>query len=612
MNKLLLAFVACLLALNLQASTLHAQAATTAATAPAATTVSTQPATAAAKLPKVAAIRLSGTVLEGPPQFSLFGDQSGKNKTLREWLNRLAKARQDDSIAAVALDMDDVRLGWAQAQELAQAVRKLDEVKPVYAFLTSGNVPTYLVAAAAREVTMDPAGHLDVKGIAGEMMFFRGTLDYLGVEPQMLQVGKYKGAAEPVMLKGPTKELREEYDRLFDDLFSQMVTQIADARRLKPDAVKAAIDEGPFAADDAMKHKLVDKLVARVNWKNHVGIKVAVRDQYLWQSDYGAPSRSGLDLSNPFSMLGSLLKKPASEIKDPTVAIVVVDGMIVTGESDVGVLGGRTVGDRTIVKALKEVGDDKRIKAVVLRIDSPGGSAIASEMIYQAVAELAAKKPVIVSVANMAASGGYYVAVGAKTVYADSTAIVGSIGVVGGKLAIDKTLNKIGITTYEITRGKNAGLELSRPWNQRELAVITRMLLKTYDLFLQRVKAGRGNRIKDIDSVAQGRVFTARQAVDNGLIDKVGTLADSVDAARKAAGIKTSAIIVLPRAKTLADILLGTDDDASVSGMGTNIDLRLLRQLGLDRPGVSYLLNLARMIGSEKTLTVMPHYVEVK
>jgi len=564
----------------------------------------------------IAHMRLAGSVPDSPPEVNLFGDVGGR-RTLRDWLARLDQARDDAKVLAVALEIDRAALPWAQAQEFADAVRRLNEVKPVYVFFSTGGIGTYTVAAAGRDIAMEPAGTLDIRGLAGEMMYFRGTLDLLGVKPQMIQIGKFKGAAEPMANKEPTPEFQAELEKIFDDLYDQMVTQIADARTLKADAVKSAIDEGPFTGKEALAVKFVDRLLTRSAWREHVSQSLAAPEgAVVWRQDYGLKTGKAPDMSNPFALLSSLMQERGETIKSPTVAIIHADGMIVDGASGSGLLGEKMVGARTMVRTINESAADTRIKAIVLRIDSPGGSAMASELIHQAVRDAAAKKPVVVSVAGMAASGGYYIAVGGPTIYADSTALVGSIGVVTGKLATTETFEKIGISTHTITRGKNAGLDLSRPWTEAEAAVVTKHAQTTYDLFVQRVTDGRGEKIAKVDDIAQGRIFTARQAMDNGMIDHIGGLHEAIADARKQAGLETSNLISLPKPKTFADLLFNADDEEmsaplkSLAPLNLSAESVLVQEL-LKHRGAAYLLNLAATMRHQAMLTAMPYYVQL-
>ncbi len=570
----------------------------------------------------IAHIALGGPVLAGPPEFSLFAGQT-QGMTLREWLQRLAKVRNDDQVQAVALEIDSPRMNWAQAQELADAVRRLNAVKPVYAHVVTTDAVSYLVASAARELTMDPSGDLMITGVGTEMMFFRGTLDHIGVEPQLFQIGRYKGAAEPMTRTGPSEELKGEYGKILDDLYDQLCEQIAEQRELTIPHVRYAVDNGPFSAKSARKYDLIDALVERIQWKQHVINKVldtTKADTAMWDTNYGAKQAKKLDLSNPFTFFGMLMGgKPKQATKDPTVAIIHAEGTISSGSSGSGMFGGKTIGHKTMIRCFQQATRDDNIKAVIFRIDSPGGSALASEMIYQAVRQCAEKKPVIASIVGVGASGGYYIALGADKIIADPSAITGSIGVVGGKMATTGLMNKLGINTFQITRGRNAGLWSSRPWNEREQGLVKTMMEDTYRTFTSRVRQGRGSRVKNVADVAQGRVFTARQAVDNGLIDGIGGLREAVATAQKAAKIKSSHILVLPKPKTLADMLTGSGVSAetpmNVKGAAIRALLSeapsILTAGRKDRQGLSYLLTLGELLGRECVLTAMPYHVSV-
>lgn len=589
------------------------------------TTGSKKGTTTAATAKKIAYIRLAGEVPQSPPDFILLEDSGPA--TLREWLNRLAAARNDATVAAVALEIDSPKIHLGQATELADAIRRLNEVKPVYTFVTGARIPQYLIASAGKEMAIDPAGELDITGIAAEMLFFRGTLDWLGIKPQMIQIGQYKGAAEPMENKEPSAQLKGEYNSLLDDLYSQICKQIGANRRMDLKRVQDAIDQGPFRAADAKRLGLVDQLVEKADWQKHVceAMSSATMNSnaLLWAKDYGKKTAAALDVSNPFALFRMIFKgPPEAEIKSPTVAIIHAEGLITSGRSGEGLFSEHIAGAKTLIEDFKTVTNDDRVKAVVFRIDSPGGSALASELIFQAVKRCAKEKPVIVSISGMGASGGYYIASAGTEIYADSTAIVGSIGVITGKLAMADLFNKIGVSTYSFTRGKNAGLELSRPWDEREMAIVRTMAQSTYDDFVKRISDGRSKQFlaknTKVEDVAQGRIFTAQRAVENGLVDHVGGLREAVLAAQKAAKVDQSHFLILPRPKSILDILSGEDDDdqasESLAKLLPSDHAAILRKLGLSSQtqGLGYLLKIAQLLGEEKVLMAMPQYLSIK
>jgi len=568
---------------------------------------------------RVAHIRLSGPVLESPGAFQLFG-RLQPDRTLSGWLRRLSRARKDGAIKAVAIEIDSPRMNWAHAQELADAVERLDSQKPVYVHIASGGALDLIVASAGRQVAMEPAGTLNLTGVGVEMVFFRGTMDLLGIEPQMVQIGRFKGAAEPLTRTQPSAELLQASRWLLDDLYAQLCEQIARQRGLETSQVAEAIDNGPLSAQAARDFGLVDRLIPKADWEQQLEEALTEEDQpVVIQHGYARSKPPSVDFANPLAVLRFLAKgAERQEIKDPTVAIVHADGLITAGHSGEGLFGQPLVGAKTLRRIFQELAEDSRVKAVVFRVDSPGGSALASELIYQSVARCGRVKPVVTSVGQMAASGGYYIAVGGETIVADPSAMIGSIGVVGGKLAISGLLEKLGVTTYSLTRGRHAGMWMTRPWTQEEEQTVRRLARRTYELFVRRVAESRAGRVADMADIVEGRLFTARQAQELGLIDRVGGLREAVAAATEAAGIKRCHFITLPRPRNLLDLLTGEEADASPGAGrpalpgGAEEVLGGLAEVssGLTK-GWVYLLNVARLWERETVLTALPYYVMV-
>jgi len=559
---------------------------------------------------RIGHVRLSGAVVNAPAGLSLFSF-SESSTTLRDWMHRLAAIRKNERISAVALEVGSVSLTWAHAQELSEAIARLNEVKPVHAHLTSTGTAAYLVASAAKTVSIEPAGMISIAGLAAELTFFRGMLDWLGIEPQFIQIGRYKGASEPFSRTEPSKELLGEYNKILDDLYDQLVAQIARQRKQKPAAVREAIDQGPFTAAAADRLKLVDKLESRFDWQARLTASLGDKTApAVWIADFGKKKAKALDLSNPFALMSLLLRGSGKKkVTDPTIAIVHADGAIMSGKSRQGFFGLNIVGSKTLVECFDEIAEDDRIKAVVFRINSPGGSALASELILQAVRRCAKKKPVITSIAQVGASGGYYIALGGSKILGDACGLTGSIGVISGKLPLSGPMGKIGISTHAITRGKNAGLMLSRPWTDREKDVMRKMAREIYSLFTKRVKESRGKRIPDIEKVAQGRIFTARQAKAAGLIDEIGGLREAVMLAKDQAKLTDCHFITLPTPPSLMDMLGG---GMGIRAMLTDRAREYLSRLTKDSAGVSYVLTLTELLQQERVLTAMPHHVTIR
>ena len=564
---------------------------------------------------KIAHIRLTGKIGNSPAGFSLFGN---KAPTLKDWLHRLARVRKDKSVVGVIIEVDSPSCGLSTASEIAEAIREVAKHKPVYSHIISGGISQYIMASAGSKTWLEPAGGLEIVGIGGELTFYRGIMDKFGLKPQFIQVGKYKGAAEPYMRTKPSKALIAEYNTLFDGLYDHLASEMGKNRSMNSDMVKAIIDQGPFTGPSAKKLNLVDRLITRGEVIQTVK-KLICKDAKIVRN-YGRPKEEEIDFSNPFAAMSALFGKTTSKrIKPNTIAIIHADGPIMSGKGGSSLFGSKTVGDVTMAQAFDEAQRNDNVKAVVFRISSPGGSALASELIYQAVKRCAAKKPVIVSIAGMGASGGYYIACGGHEIWADPSAIVGSIGVVSGRVSFQKVFKDLGINSYEIKRGKNAGLFMSRPWTKDEVELMRKHAAAVYEVFLKRVTDARGKKIKDIHKVAQGRIFTGVVAKKKGLVDHLGGLADVVAAAKKRAKIKGKVnYLVLPRSKTFADMMQDGDEEAAIQkasagilGIKNSIPFQLLKKAG-KLQGVCYLLEMANILNQERTMLALPHHIKIK
>ena len=567
------------------------------------------------KVKNVAHIRLAGKIENSPADFSFFGK---KNLTVKDWLHRFARVRKDKSIAGVIIEVESPGCGLSTASELAAGIREIAKVKPVYAHIISGGISQYILASAGTETWLEPAGGLNIVGIGGELTFYRGMMDKFGLKPQFIQIGKYKGASEPYMRTKPSKALLAEYNALFDGLYDHLASEIGTNRDMNSSMVKAIIDQGPFTGKSAKNLNLVDKLVTKGEVIANVR-KIFGQDCKIIRN-YGRPKEKKIDFSNPFAAMGALFGKTTSKrILPNTIAIIHADGPIMSGKGGSSLFGSKIVGDVTMAQAFSEAQKNDNVKAVVFRISSPGGSALASEIIYQAVKRCAAVKPVIVSIAGMGASGGYYIACGGHEIWADPSAIVGSIGVVSGRVSYQKVMKDLGITSYEITRGKNAGLFMSRPWTKDEIEIMRKHAASVYDLFLKRVTDARGKKIKDIHKVAQGRIFTGSVALKKGLVDHLGGLADVVAAAKKRANVKGKVnYLVLPRSKTFADMIQDGEENtafnkasAELLGIKNSLPFQLLKKTG-KLQGVCYLLELADMLNQERVMLALPHHIKIK
>lgn len=508
----------------------------------------------------IAQITLAGSIPDGVGQGGLLADVSPH---LHRVVERLDKAAGDARVKAVLLSIESPDLGRARADELRGAIARVKKAgKPVAAYLISSEPIHYMLATACDTITMPPAATLEITGVRTEVTFFKAMLDKLGVEAEILQVGEFKGAGEPLTRTSMSPQLRTQYESFVGDLYEQMVERIAADRKLPLDGVREFIDIGVFTPESAREAKLIDA----VGYEDEVvtalagAIKV---DAPKLARDYAEQK-----IDSDFSGIGGLVKlvemlsgqkQQSAGGKKKQVAIVHLTGEIKEGKGSDDLLGGGSAGSASVIEAIRDAAKDEQVVAIVLRIDSPGGSALASDLIWREVERT--EKPIVASLSDIAASGGYYVAVAADKIVAAPGTLTGSIGVVGGKIAIGGAMEKFGVHTDVVSKGRNAGwLSMQTPFTAEERAVFLATMKDVYRLFTSKVAAGRKLDMEKIATLAEGRVFTGRMAKELGLVDRLGTLEEAIDEARKLAGIEENEElerILLPEPRGLFDDLFG-------------------------------------------------------
>jgi protease-4 len=354
-----------------------------------------------------------------------------------------------------------------------------------------------------------------------------------------------------------------------------MVSEIAKRRSISEKRVRDAIDQAWIPADTAKDLGLVDHLVDIDALRDLMASKIGKKVELL--PGYGIEKERDVDFSNPFALL-QLFTKKAEQPESPCVALVYVDGMIVEGEGSEGLFSASSAADGLIRRAMRIAQRDPNVKAIVIRIDSPGGSALASEAAWQAIRRVAKEKPVVVSIGAMAASGGYYIACAGDRIFADPSSIVGSIGVVGGKVSLNGLYQKLGLNAEMYSRGANAGMfSSSEPFTDSQRILVGRLMRQTYDQFVNRVMQTRKGRIADVDKVARGRIFAGIRAKELGLVDEIGGLNAALrDAAVKGAlNPDKMEVRVLPAPRSLTDLLGEKEQVAAPLGMGSHMPLEL-------------------------------------
>ena len=457
--------------------------------------------------------RLSvGGALPDHSEDSFLGDEA---LTLPDVLMTLAEARKDPTIDGVLVRINGFGGGYATAQELRQGILDTRAAKKkVFCYFDSADLRMYYVAAACDKIAMNPAGIVSIEGLSSGLAYMKGTLDKIGVQVEVARVGPYKGAAEPYIQEEPSKETLEVANALLDGFYNQSIEGIAAGRALEPAQVKALIDGAFYPADKALEAKLVDYVFypdeVEEKAKDFLGKSFSVLRGYggIPSTDWGTP---------------------------PRIAVVYASGAITEGESTSGgIFSDPVMGSSTIVRALREAKNDDSVKAVVLRVDSPGGSGFASDELWHEMLAVKKVKPVVVSMGDVAASGGYYISQSANEIYALPGTITGSIGVFFLKPNFQKLYEKYEYKRYDLSRGEYADMFTeARPFSEAEQKMADRLINDFYQDFIKKAAEGRGTTIEAIDAVGRGRVWLGDKALELKLVDKMGGLEQAIARAKE-------------------------------------------------------------------------------
>jgi protease IV len=504
-------------------------------------------------------LRVGGNLTEVAPADVVGYIRGVRMPTVRSIVENLRKAALDNRVRGVLLKPTGFESPfWGKVQEIRDAVLEFRKSgKPVYAYVDYGGDREYYLATAADKIFLMPSAALDLTGVATYELFLRGTLDKIGAYPDLHHIGQYKTAVNTFTEKGYTAAHKEMDEALNRDLYEQIVRGIADGRKKNEAEVRTAIDDGPFLPENALKAGLVDDLAYedQVDEKLRAG---STRDR-IEGDDYARVSASSIGLN-----------------RGPRIAVIYATGAIVGGKSGYDPLNGAVAGSDTLIEYIRQARRDGSVRAIVLRIDSPGGSASASDAIWRELMLARNEKsdrPLVASMSDLAASGGYYIAMPAHVIVAQPSTLTGSIGIFGGKVVTGGVYNKLGMNIESTSIGKRAEINSPvRPYNQDELKKLQEQLQSFYDDFVEKVATSRHTTPEQIDALAQGRVWTGRQAKQNKLVDELGGLDRAIALAKQRAKIPADSgveIVVYPPRKSfyelLSDQLSGTGESAAVS-----------------------------------------------
>jgi len=494
------------------------------------------------------------------------------------WMN-IRKAKADNRIQAIALRLNMIGCNWAKANEIREMILDFRQSgKKVYAYIqeTMDFDKEYYIATACDEIVMHPLGQLVINGIGGHILFFKNTLNKLGIEAEVEHIGEYKTAFNMFTEEKFTPAHREAIEAIYGDFYEMYIQKVAEARDKEVKEVREIIDHGFFQGSKALDAGLVDQLLFEDEFQQLISrgqkkVHKISHDEYLKIN----PSSLGLNQGKKFALIYGM-------------------GTIHSGEGY-----SQSMGGQTIARWLRKAREDKSIAAVIFRVDSPGGSAVGSDIIWREVSLTKKEKPVIVSMSDMAGSGGYWISMSAHKIIAQPQTLTGSIGVIFGKFNTIELFEKLGITSEKIEYGKRSGLfsSLNR-LDEEEGALLNKEISWVYEKFLEKVADGRKMTKEDVHKIGKGRVWTGRQAQERGLVDDLGGLSRAIELAKEMLGLPASEevrLVIWPKKVSFLSLLLGKKP--------ASLDTALI-------PGVKKILNTYRFLRNESVWAIMPYFIE--
>ena len=540
-------------------------------------------------------LRIGGDLVETQSNDVLEQVTGGaRSQTVRSYVEALRRAKSDARIESVLIVPSRFESPyWGKIQEVRDAILDFRKSgKRISAYLEYGGDREYYLATATDRIYLLPSSSVDLKGVATYDLFLKGTLDKIGASADFEKIGDYKTAPNQLVQTTYTAAHREMSEWLTRDMYDQLVRGVAEGRKKKIEDVRALVDEGPFLAEQALRAGLVDVL--------------AYEDQL---DDQGAVSKQGTVEGDVYGRI----RRSVSVRNAPRIAVVYIAGVINSGDSGFDPLNGDITGSARLVRAIRAARADNNVRAIVLRIDSPGGSSIASDVIWRELAVTRDEKParpLVASMSDLAASGGYYVAVAAPTIVAQPATLTGSIGIYGGKFVTGGTYEKLGAHIEAITIGRNAGMESpQRPFTESERAKVKEEMRSFYQGFVRKVAASRKMSEGNVERLAEGRVWTGAQARQHGLVDALGGLDRAIALAKEKAGIPADTeveVVNYPPRKSLAELLVERLTGSGSDGEAQAMFSALTGLRTAERRALGVLTAPARLFVPGESLALMP------
>lgn len=516
------------------------------------------PAAPAKKKVVVPVIEVSGSISERRSAFALLEPES---LTLRGLTGAVDKAASDPDVPSLIVHLDTPGWGFAQAMEFEQALMRFRESgKPLYIYANTLTLGSYVVATAGTEIIVPPVGGLDLYGMNFSLYYFKDLLAKVGIEADAVNTGRFKDAMEPFVSSEMSEGTKEQFTELLHDVFATARETVAVNRGIPTEEAEKLLTGGPYTSKKALELKAVDRVAYLDDLQDELDEKYA-EDDFSFEYEYTDGPAKTPELPSLMSLLTGAGLKGGKKKGDatPKIALVYALGNIVDGRVDDSnpLSQENVIAGQDFVDLLDEVREEEGLKAIVLRVDSPGGSAVASDQIWKRLKEIQGEGvPIIVSMGNLAASGGYYISMGADRIVAEPTTITGSIGVIGGKFSLGGTYEKFGVVKRQISIGENVNIySESTKWSEREKEILTRLLDDVYDQFTSKAAEGRGMAQEDLKELAEGRVWSGAAAKKNGLVDELGGLSRAIEIARELGDAPDAVVVEHPKELTLIEMI---------------------------------------------------------
>lgn len=563
----------------------------------------------------LAVIEINGTPAEVDVGYSWLGEGVD---TLLGLVNTIDTIAYDDEFAGLVIRLKDASLGVTQVEELGRAIHRLQEAdKEVHVYAEAYNTNDILLGAYADDVILQTGGYVSFPGLHMEEMYLADTLNWIGVKAQLVQIGDYKGANETMTRSSPSPAWDQNISGLLDGMYANLRQVVLEGRNMDDQELDDAMRVVWSATgDEAVEAGMIDAVIDLPMLKEYM------EDYYdadvKWVSNPYDIGGQEIDYSSPLALFSAFMSESGPvHIDHPTIAVLHINGTIVDGDSSNGGMfgGGASVGSRTIRNAIESILKEDLIKGVVVRINSPGGSAIASEVMWQGLDRLGNEKPVWVSVGNMAASGGYYVLVAGEKVFVNPSSIVGSIGVVGGKYSTAELYEKAKVHVVERSRGPMADLMSSNPWDEDQLAFMRSEMGKTYHLFTSRVSAGRDG--IDLSKTAEGRLFVGSDAIAMNMADEIGGLDDAINELAAEVELGDFDVVHYPQPPSFEELFLESFGKFLSSPIkatsGSQAELMIRAMVGDARyESIVDTLNGLALLRDEKVLLINPRAIYIR